>query len=792
MGYVRKYVAPGVLFVFVFLLMGWRLGDLVRQKWTYAQDNAAQQIVSGYYEEAPHTLDVLYLGASTMRNGVSPLEMWAEYGFTGYSRATSVQSPVISYYLLLETLEQQDLKAVVIDATTLTKMTNNVAEFDGKYHEAVDYMPMSEYKLQIIDTFADSSDIDRMDFLVPLYRYHDRWSELGEEDYTYRTWMRDYHYKGQYPIIKNYAYTFSDDYMEEGVEQDTDFAIDNNAAYYFDRMIELCRQRGITFIMMKTPVGIWDWNKHDMIQAYADAAGVAFVDFNLPAVQSTIDFQAGEDFCDEGRHPNITGAQKMSRYLGRYLQENCALEDKRDDKMYAQWWKNCAFYQKLLQDKTLLMEEDFFAFMDKLDNSDYTVVIAARNDTAKYFTEDIKNALHRLGLTVDLSAHSNVSYAAVISGGEVLFEEGAVGGTVSYYGNVAGLEISVTSFADKMTGNNASIVIDGEECSMQRAGLNFVVYDNAVGQVVSRRTFNTGRTGKLYEPDTESEDGIQYDEKLVLLHNSPEKYLKAIQNHDYIVLYAVGREGAKYLPGAVNEMMVEIGLMPLKGMEWRPYYAILDNDNVIYNECGDRFGTLTEECEMSDTRISVECSSNRDASFVKLVVGGEQVQTTYAGLSIVVYDKQQRRLIDSVRFNWRANNYDETVDFRQIPDLRTYLEMAEFLGYSVVCMYDNVSGGDITDETTNILQEEGFNTFQSDRKYIGVREGGTIIYQDSSEELCQYTYDAVSNSLNVAVSAENGVSAMVDGINYIDSQQGLKVMVYNPIKDAVMAVRQWE
>lgn len=167
MVYVRRYVAPGALFVMLFLLMGWRLSDLVRQKWSYAQDNAAQQIVNGYYEEEPHTLDVLYLGASTMRNGVSPLEMWAEYGFTGYSRATSVQSPVISYHLLLETLEHQDLKAVVIDATTLTKMTNNIAEFDGKYHEAVDYMPMSEHKLQIIDTFADSSDINRMDFLVP-------------------------------------------------------------------------------------------------------------------------------------------------------------------------------------------------------------------------------------------------------------------------------------------------------------------------------------------------------------------------------------------------------------------------------------------------------------------------------------------------------------------------------------------------------------------------------------------------------------------------------------------------
>lgn len=792
MTYVKKYVAPGVLFIIVFLLMGWRLGDLVRQKWSYAQDNAAQQIVNGYYEEDARTLDVLYLGASTMRNGVSPLEIWAEYGFTGYSRATSVQSPVISYHLLLETLERQDLKAVVIDATILTKMTNNTAEFDGKYHEAVDYMPISKYKLQIIDTFAESSDISQVDFLVPLYRYHDRWSELGEEDYTYRTWMREYYYKGQYPIIKNYVYTFPDDYMEEGVEQDTDFEIDNSAAYYFDQMIGLCRERGITFVMMKTPVGIWDWKKHDMIQAYADAAGVAFVDFNLPAVQSAIGFQAGEDFCDEGRHPNITGAQKMSRYIGRFLQENCALTDRREDAAYAGWWTDYAFYQKLLRDKALLMEDNFFAFIDGLDNTDYTVVISARNDTAKYFSEDLQNALHRLGLTADLGEHSNKSYAAVISGGEVLFEEGAVGSTVRYYGNVAGQEISVTSFADKMTGNNASIVINGEECSTQKAGLNFVVYDNAVSQVVSRRNFNTGRTGRLYEPDTENADGAQYDKKLALLHESPEKYLDAIRDQDYIVVFAVGREGAKYFPGSVNAMMEEIGLMPLKGMEWRPYYAILDNDNVICNECGDRFGALTAACETSDTMISVRCDSNRDASFVEIVINGESVQTIYTGLSIAVYDKRQKRLIDSVRFNWRANNYDAPVDFHQIPDLQTYIEMAAFLEYSVVCMYDNVNGGSITGQTSRILREGGFDGFDTDRWYIGVREGEATVYQKSGGDTSQYTYDAPSNSLDIAISPQNGVSAVMDGINYTDSQQGVAVMVYDPVRDAVMAVRQWE
>lgn len=195
---------------------------------------------------------------------------------------------------------------------------------------------------------------------------------------------------------------------------------------------------------------------------------------------------------------------------------------------------------------------------------------------------------------------------------------------------------------------------------------------------------------------------------------------------------------------------------------------------------------------MSGAAISVECCSDRDASFVEIEIGDELVQTTYAGLNIAVYDKQQKRLIDSVRFNWRANNYDEAVDFHQISDLRAYIEMAEFQGYAVMCLYDNAHGSSIADETVRTLHEYGFDAFRENQNYIGVREGSATVYQDSSKESCQYTYDAASNSLSIAVSAEDGVSAVMDGINYIDSQQGLNIIVYNPARDAVMAVRQWE
>lgn len=494
----KGFVISWITGIICFFVVGEYLGDLVRQKWDYTANNAAQQIVTGYYGESEQSLDVLFLGASTIRNGISPLQMYKEYGFTGYSRATSIQAPVISYNLLLETLEKHSLKAVVIDATTLSQVTNNTAELEGKYHEAIDYMPMSRYKWNIIREITRGGEYSIWDFLIPLYRYHDRWSDLAEQDFTYRTWGWEYPYKGQYPILKISSYSFQDDYMEEGAVQDTDFKLTNEAMRYFDEMVDVCRENHIVMVLVKTPVGSWDLDKHNMIAKYAEITGVDFIDFNMPELQKEIGFDAEKDFCDDGRHPNIMGAKKMSSYLGSYLNGVCEFEDKRELETYASWEKNCELYERLLYDRSIMEETNLISYFKMVDKPGYTVIIAAQSDTSKYFTDEVRQAFEKLGLTVDMTDESYQSYLAILSDQTVIFEQQASGKLVSFCDYVGELRIVASSFADKAIGNNSSIVIDDQEYSPQESGFNVVVYDNETGQVVARRAFNTGRDGRQY------------------------------------------------------------------------------------------------------------------------------------------------------------------------------------------------------------------------------------------------------------------------------------------------------
>lgn len=494
----RGMFCSWVFGILLFIVVGKYLGNLVRQKWDYAANNAAQLIVQGYYEEPEESIDVLFLGASTVRNGMSPLEMYKEYGFTGYSRATSIQAPVISYNLLMETLESHKLKAVVIDATTLSQVTNNTAEMEGKYHEALDYMPMSKYKWNIISEITKGGNYNIADFLLPLYRYHDRWNELTKQDFTYRNWRKDYPYKGQYPIIKITNYKFPDDYMQEGVVQDSDFQLSNEAMYYFDKMVEVCKENDIELVLVKTPVGSWDWEKHNLIAQYAKVSDVTFIDFNVPTLQDDIDFDASRDFCDDGRHPNITGAQKMSAYIGEYLKGVCNFEDKRGIEEYETWEESCALYERLLYDRKIMEETNLIQYFNMLDDNGYTIIISARNDTSKYFTDEVKQAFAGLGLQADVADTSYQSYLAIVSNQTVVFEQQKSGEGISFCDYVGKLNVVASSYADKSIGNNASIIIDGEEYSLQENGFNVVVYDNETEQIISRRTFNTGRDGRQY------------------------------------------------------------------------------------------------------------------------------------------------------------------------------------------------------------------------------------------------------------------------------------------------------
>ena len=130
--------------------------------------------------KAEQDFDVLFLGSSHVINGISPIDLFREYGITSYNLSMHGNYVASSYYLLKESLAilkkkgRQFPKAVVLDV-----YGGNEIVFD--LHNAWDSFPLSRTKAEMVRNLVSREDQAAM--LVPFFLYHNRWNELDNEDF---------------------------------------------------------------------------------------------------------------------------------------------------------------------------------------------------------------------------------------------------------------------------------------------------------------------------------------------------------------------------------------------------------------------------------------------------------------------------------------------------------------------------------------------------------------------------------------------------------------------------------
>ena len=68
-------------------------------------------IIKEFYEEPKDSLDILFMGDSSIYRGISPMQLWKEYGYAGYDFSSPAQKTWDQYYCLEEALQYQKPKA---------------------------------------------------------------------------------------------------------------------------------------------------------------------------------------------------------------------------------------------------------------------------------------------------------------------------------------------------------------------------------------------------------------------------------------------------------------------------------------------------------------------------------------------------------------------------------------------------------------------------------------------------------------------------------------------------------
>ncbi len=124
------------------------------------------------------------------------------------------------------------------------------------------------------------------------------------------------------------------------------------AMEYLDRLRTLCKEKGIQLILIKAPSLSPQWyeEENEQVTEYAKKYGLPYINFYELLEETGIDFET--DTYDGGLHMNLSGADKLSEYLGTVLKEKYGMKDHRGDKTLSKVYeKKLKFYETMKKEQ---------------------------------------------------------------------------------------------------------------------------------------------------------------------------------------------------------------------------------------------------------------------------------------------------------------------------------------------------------------------------------------------------------------------------------------------------------
>ena len=288
-----------------------------------------------YYDAVAETNhDVIFIGDCEIYESFVPAVLWEEYGISAYLRGNAQQLVWHSYYMLEDTLRYETPEVVVFNVLALMY---GEPQKEAYNRMALDGMEWSSVKAEAVRASMTEEE-DFLTYLFPFFRYHSRWSELTEEDFTYAY--------GDKPVVSDSGYLMQTDVVPEDLENQPsptpllDPLLPSAAMAYLDRMASLCREKGIELILIKAPTNYFRYHWYDeweeQIVAYAAENQLAY--YNFMEAKEAIGLDMSVDTYDAGIHLNVYGAEKLTRYFGEILRDRHELPDRREDGAAATVW----------------------------------------------------------------------------------------------------------------------------------------------------------------------------------------------------------------------------------------------------------------------------------------------------------------------------------------------------------------------------------------------------------------------------------------------------------------------
>lgn len=328
------------IFMVVIIVALYLLQKILMPKYV---DNVVEgNLIKEYYKEENKEFDVVFIGDCEVYENFSPVTLWEKYGINSYIRGSAEQYIWQSYYLLEDTLKYYKPQVVVFNIQSLQFNESNSEAYNRM---TLDGMKWSVSKINSIK--ASMKDNEHfIDYVFPILRYHSRWNELSVNDFKYMFRQPD-------NIAHNGYYMRVDTKPAVNVPKGrmlTDYNFGDNAWKYLDKMRTLCEENDITLLLIKAPslYPYWYEEYEQQVLDYANKYNLPYINFLKLTDKIGIDYST--DTYDAGLHMNLSGAEKLSDYIGNLLSDYWKVPNRKDEKLLSEIWnKKIELYEEDIQ-----------------------------------------------------------------------------------------------------------------------------------------------------------------------------------------------------------------------------------------------------------------------------------------------------------------------------------------------------------------------------------------------------------------------------------------------------------
>lgn len=323
---ILKGVLPVVIFIFFVIGLFIPLSYMLRP--TDEANIETRDRITGFYAEEKNTLDVVAIGSSAIYRYLNNPFLWEEQKITSYNFAFPGQNIYLIENLIDEIEKTQSPELYIIEVRKFL-LSEEDDDIKHSLNTTVNNLKYSVNRCKMINKTI-KNPLDSLYYYFDIIQFHSNWEKLSLSSLEYMDNEKKSKLKGWVNIDTVNKVKYTDWSTSKKMK------ISDNGMDIFNQLLDKIEKEDLNVLFLATP-----WKSNKMVQMKSnylceiiENKGYRYIDLNKEIQNMDIDYNT--DFYN-GKHMNSLGAEKVTKYIGKYLKKTYKINNQKDKKIKITW-----------------------------------------------------------------------------------------------------------------------------------------------------------------------------------------------------------------------------------------------------------------------------------------------------------------------------------------------------------------------------------------------------------------------------------------------------------------------